>query len=258
MIKAAFFDVDNTLYDWRSRRYIDSGIEAIKKAKENGVKVFVCSARPYASLKDFGVFDLGIKWNGSITTCGAFVTLGNRTVKSMLMDSKDIRKLCKTALSNSITMELVSPKRRYLIAPGNTYLENYYGTYVDPINDVHPYRGEGITGVLIFAPEEFDPLFKSIVPHFSFFRFHEYGLDISDGEHRKGEGIQAILDRLGVSKEEAISFGDDFQDITMGESSIFVCVGNGKEEVKKAADFVCPDIADDGLEFALREFEVIS
>ena len=49
MIKAAFFDIDWTLYDHASQRWIASGLEAIKKLKEKGVKVFVASARPYDS-----------------------------------------------------------------------------------------------------------------------------------------------------------------------------------------------------------------
>jgi len=257
MIKALFFDIDNTLYDWESRRYIVSGIEAIKQTKKQGVKVFVCTARPYASLKDFGVFDLGVKWNGIISNCGAIVTCGNRTLRKMTMSADKIRKLCKIALKNQLTMELVTPRTRFLIAPGNTYLENYHGTYSDAVPPVHPYRGDEVTGVLLFAPEEYDPLFKNECPELNYYRFHECGVDISEGEHRKGDGISIILNHLGFRKDEVIGFGDDYQDITMNESSIFVCVGNGKDAVKEAADYVCPRIADDGILEALRHFGVL-
>ena len=43
----------------------------------------------------------------------------------------------------------------------------------------------------------------------------------------------------------------------MNESSIFVCVGNGKDAVKEAADYVCPRIADDGILEALHHFGVL-
>lgn len=257
MIKALFFDVDNTLYDWESRRFIPSAIKAINEAKKKGVKVFVCTARPYASLKEFGVFDLGIQWNGVISNCGAIVTCGNRTLRKMIMNPQEIRKLCKIAIKNQLTMELVTPRTRFLIAPGNTYLENYHGTYSDNVPPVHPYRNDAVTGVLLFAPKEYDHLFQEECPALTYYRFHDCGVDISEGEHRKGDGIAMILNHLGLKKDEVLGFGDDLQDITMNESSIFVCVGNGKDPVKEAADYVCPPIAEDGIEVALHHFGVL-
>ena len=257
MIKAAFFDVDNTLYDWELRKFIPSGIEAIRRLNRLGIKVFICSARPYASIKEFGVYDLGIHWNGVIANCGAYVALGNRTLRKMDMTPSKVRKLCKIALSNSLTMELVTAKTRYLIAPGNTFLQNYHGTYSDTVPPVHHYRGEGVTGVLLFAPEEYDPLFHEALPDLNYFRFHEYGVDISEGEHRKGDGIGIILNALGLRRDEALAFGDDIQDITMKDGAIFVAVGNGKEEVKAVADYVTPPIAEDGLLIGLQNLGVL-
>ncbi|MBO6286468.1 MAG: HAD hydrolase family protein, partial [Bacilli bacterium] len=90
-----------------------------------------------------------------------------------------------------------------------------------------------------------------------YYRFHECGVDISEFEHRKGDGIGYIMKALGLKRDEAISFGDDTQDITMKEGSIFVCVGNGKDEVKQAADYVSPPIVDDGIEEALKHYGVL-
>lgn len=257
MIKAVFFDVDNTLYDWPTRQWVQSTIDAIKTIQKRGVKVFVCTARPYASFREFGGLDLGIHWNGIVASCGAYVTLGRRVLRFLTMDRRNVRKLCKIALSNSITMELVTAKTRYLIAPGNTFLENYHGTYSDSVPPVHPYRGEGVSGALLFAPKEYDDLFKQALPNVSFFRFHDFGVDVSDFEHRKTEGMEFIIKELGLKKDEVLSFGDDLQDISMRESSIFVCVGNGKDEVKAAADYVCPPIVENGIPEALHKFEVL-
>ena len=63
-VKAAFFDVDWTLYDHASGRFIPSGLEAIKKLIKQGTKVFLCSARNYSSMRTFGLFKLGIPWSG--------------------------------------------------------------------------------------------------------------------------------------------------------------------------------------------------
>ena len=257
MIKVAFFDIDNTIYDWPTRQFVPSGINAIRRLNKKGIKVILCTARPYASVKEFGVYDLGIHWDGIISNCGAFVSLGTCTLRKLVMDPKKVRKLCKIALSKSLTMELVTAKTRYLIAPGNTFLSNYHGTYSDSVPPVHHYRGEGVTGVLLFAPEEYDHFFQDELPELTYYRFHECGVDISEKEHRKGDGISIVLDALGVRREEALAFGDDYQDITMKEGAIFVAVGNGKEEVKQEADYVSPAIVDGGIEKALIHFGVL-
>ena len=256
--KAAFFDIDNTLYDWATRQWVESGLEAIKAIKKAGVKVFICSARPYQSIKEFGVFSMGIHWDGYIASAGGIAVTKNRYLIKMLMDPQDVKGLIDVAKSHNLTMELVTPKTRYLIAPGNTFLKDYYGTYSDGAPGVHPYRGGDVTGALLFAPEVYDQEFKKRLPNLIFYRFHEVGVDITPKPHLKGDAIKRILDFYGFSKEEAVSFGDDLQDISMGESSYFVCVGNGREEVKAAADMVTDPIVEDGLKNALVKLGILS
>ena len=254
MIKAVFFDIDNTLYDWEQRRFIPSGIKAIKKIARSGVKIFLCSARPYASIRDFGVFDLGIHWNGVIANAGAYACLGNRTMRLLAMKHENLKTLVRIAHENHLTMELVTARSRFLIAPGNTFLENYHGTYTDILPPVHPYHGQKVTGVLLFCPEEYDVKFHAELPDLIYYRFHECGVDIAEEEHRKGDGIAYIMNELGLKREEALAFGDDLQDISMKDSAILVCVGNGRDEVKAEADYVCPKISEDGLAEGLRHY----
>ena len=250
-IKAAFFDIDNTLYDWKNGNWPASGIEAVKALKKKGVKVFVCTARPYQSLKEFGVFKLGIPWDGYIASAGGIAYSNGKYVMKVLMKVEDTKTLIKVAKDNGLTMELVTPKTRYLIAPKNKYLTNYYGTYSDSTPPVRRYRGGEVTGALLFAPAEYDQLFFDKLPNLAYYRFHECGVDVMPELHKKGNAIRAILEEYGIKKEEAISFGDDLQDICMGESSYLVCLGNGREEVKKAADYVTDEIWNDGVKNAL-------
>ena len=256
-IKAAFFDIDNTLYNWKKKEFVASGIEAIKALKKQGVKVFLASARPYHSQVEFGTFDLGIKWDGYISSAGAIATVGRKYVLKILMEEKDVRKLCRYALKNSLTMEVVTPKSRFLIAPGNEYLERYHADYADIVPPIRKYSHGQCTGTLLFAPDIHDEELKELLPHLCFYRFHGYGLDIMPSQHLKGEGISCILNELGIKKDEAISFGDDYQDISMRDFSFFVAMGNGREEVKEAADYVTDPIGEDGLANALYKLGVL-
>ena len=71
-------------------------------------------------------------------------------------------------------------------------------------------------------------------------------------------GIKRYLEMTGIKREEIIAFGDAENDLEMIRfAGIGVAMGNAEEEVKKAADFVTADIDDDGIEKALKHFNLI-
>ncbi len=251
-LKAAFFDVDWTLYDHANKQYVPSALQAIKRLKKQGTKVFICSARPYESLRNFGAFDLGFHWDGFIACAGAYAMVKSKTVRKMAMPVPLIRKLITVTDELGLCVQLVTARTRFLTLPSNEYAFDYDNYFHDRCLVVHPYSDEEIIGVLVFAPEEYDPIIAERVPGFRFFRFAKCGVDLMDRDHRKGDAIADILKYLNIAKDDAIAFGDDVQDITMkGEVGTFVCMGNGKEAAKKAADYIAPRIEEDGIERAL-------
>ncbi|HBS02639.1 MAG TPA: hypothetical protein DEA63_02085 [Firmicutes bacterium] len=254
----AFFDVDWTLYDHASQRFIPSGIEAVKKLERQGTKVFICSARNYQSIRSFGLYKLGIHWSGYISCAGGIAVVGNHYVKKDLVDPKIVRRLCNTASEMGRNLEIITPKSRFLISQPDRYTKEYYSVFKDGMPEVRPYKGQPSTGVLFFGPESDDQELKRRNPGLTYFRFAPYGMDIQINPHIKGEGIAAVLNYLGIPKEEAIGFGDDYQDMSMADAcSAFVCMGNGKEEVKKVATLVAPRIEDNGLAAALKKLGCI-
>ena len=48
MIKALFFDIDGTLVSFQTHRIPDSTVQAIRQAKELGIKVFISTGRPFS------------------------------------------------------------------------------------------------------------------------------------------------------------------------------------------------------------------
>ena len=57
----------------------------------------------------------------------------------------------------------------------------------------------------------------------------------------KGQGLKMMMDKMGITKDEVISFGDQEIDTYMFEHSKYgVAVKNADEKTKKAADIVLP------------------
>ena len=258
-VKAAFFDVDWTLYDHASGRFIPSGLEAIKKLIKQGTKVFLCSARNYSSMRTFGLFKLGIPWSGYIASAGAIAVVGKHYVRKDLVDANVVKNLCKTAKKLGRNLEIITPKTRFMIGQPDEYTKAYYEVFRDGMPATHNYIGQPCTGVLFFGPEdEKDTKIRAEYPELTFYRFTSYGMDIQIHPHIKGEGIADVLNYLGLSKEDAIGFGDDIQDMSMKDAcGTFVCMGNGKEEAKKVASYVTDRIEDDGLANALVRLGVL-
>ena len=64
----------------------------------------------------------------------------------------------------------------------------------------------------------------------------------------KGSMLPVLLDKLGVSREELIAFGDNYNDMTMiGYAGMGVAMGNAEPEVKKIANYVCETNDEDGV-----------
>ena len=49
-LRAVIFDVDGTLYDYRTRSVLPSTLEAVERLRERGVKIVIASGRSYALL----------------------------------------------------------------------------------------------------------------------------------------------------------------------------------------------------------------
>ena len=71
MIKAVFLDFDGTVFSHASGRIPASTYEAVRKLRENGIKVFLCTGRAFAEFYDFDLTDF--KLDGRILSNGQMV-----------------------------------------------------------------------------------------------------------------------------------------------------------------------------------------
>lgn len=259
MIKAAFFDIDNTIYDHRTHRFISSTFEAIKKFQEKGGKAFLCTARCYEITQSFGLFDLGVKWDGYVSFAGGVAFTNWEYVHLSLMSEHSLKTLAKLAKQYGFCLEVLGVKNRYMINQPNEACIEYHKIFVDKTAPVHKYKPGKTTGCLMFAKAEMDPIIHQALPKLKINRYSDYSADLSDDLTRnKGDGIKAILDYWGIQKEEAIAFGDDLPDVPMKEEvGKLVIVGSGNPQAQKDADYVCEDIAEDGIYKTFVKFEMI-
>ena len=71
----------------------------------------------------------------------------------------------------------------------------------------------------------------------------------------KASGIARVGQTLGVNPTNMVAVGDSYNDLPMLEACGFsIAMGNAPPEVKDAAEFVAPSVAEDGLSVAIKEY----
>ena len=254
-IKIIFTDLDWTLFDHNQLKYIESGLKALQKARDNGVKVIICTARCYSSMTRVDALNT-IPHDGYICSGGGVAKAGNTYFYRHKLDNNLVRKLLNEFVKRDIVSQLISYNDAFLSKEENDISKIYYDNWLEYRPTVRPYNNEEITSILLFAKEGDEKFLDKYPVHI--FRFFEYGLDITDRPFTKSEGVRAILKHYGYSKDEAAAFGDDIADIDMfNEVKYGVAVGNAKQELKDKAYLVTDHLADDGVEKALIQLGVI-
>ncbi len=82
-----------------------------------------------------------------------------------------------------------------------------------------------------------------------------YFLEIMPFGVTKGSMMPLLLQRLSVKREELMAFGDNYNDMTMiGYAGFGVAMGNGENDIKRIADYICESNDDDGVAKTLEKF----
>lgn len=72
--------------------------------------------------------------------------------------------------------------------------------------------------------------------------------DIIPANGGKGLGVEKVLAYYGLTKEQAIAFGDGTNDIEMLEAvGHGIAMGNATDDVKEIADDICGTASNDGI-----------
>ena len=91
--------------------------------------------------------------------------------------------------------------------------------------------------------------FVAIIPSFA---HGEYWEAISEGID-KAASLQALIERLGIKRDEVISFGDGYNDLSMIEFAKFgVAMANAVDEVKKRAAYITLSNDEEGIYECLK------
>lgn len=245
-----FVDIDWTIFNHSEvPSFFDmESIDALKEAQKQGVLVFLCTARPYHSVKRIKLLDI-FKPDGMILANGGLAFYGDEVIYETRMDPKDFEKICEIALSVGANVEGIRRYDSFLIKPVDKAVIELYKTFPEDFPKVEDYHNQEVYGMSLFAYKDLDEKILPQIPkNYYYFRYHDYGVDAAEIPHVKGDTIKIVLDKLHISRDRAMAIGDDLADISMFEQVKYgVAMGNGKDEVIEAATHVTASVSDHGV-----------
>lgn len=116
--KAVFFDIDGTLYNYRTG-IIDSTKEALERLKANGHYAFICTGRTLATIYDPELLSLG--FDGIAAGCGTYVELQGEKLLNYEISRETLMETLKIFEEHRITPVLEGVQRLYY--HGEDYLK---------------------------------------------------------------------------------------------------------------------------------------
>lgn len=271
MIKALFFDLDGTLLN-DAKKIPDTAAAALRECRKKGILVFLASARSPRLNETLGWTERETSlFDGGIYSNGGYVDAGNE--KGYAFICQDVVKECVQAVCKWPDVHLS------LHTPGHGYTFNFPVTeklmegWGITSENLRPMNGETMAGtakMLVFwedligqtkkMPQALCDELAAICRGRAKMYVTDKGaaMQVTAMEAGKKNAVERVCRMLGLGREEVAVFGDDVNDLEVIQAfPVSVAMGNGEEEVKRAAKYVAPANEEDGIAHALRMLGLI-
>lgn len=258
-----FFDIDGTLITEDGKAVIPkSTAEALKEASERGHKLYINTGRTYSNVED-KIRQLG--FDGYVCGCGTYIECEGKVQLDLEVPEEVALKIRELAYECNV----------------NAAFEHRDAIYIDERVPERPglkelkesFKKQKKWGFKNALDDDFS--FAKLVAWYDdksdlegfrngteeYFEFIDRGsgfLELAVKGYSKGTAIVCVCELYGANIADTVAVGDSMNDAAMIETAGHgVCMGNGREELKKISEFVTDDIYNDGLAKALRHYGII-
>ncbi len=261
-IKAVIFDIDDTLFDMKTKTFVPSAIEGLKQLKEKRIIIILATGRPPQTAK--AIYEQGIYPDYIVCTNGHIILDRNgNVVMQKTFSRKLVEEVYDYCMQNGIGLLWKYPDLTYEYIHADVF-ENFYNKTKDSRKKVvfndqkqHYVRepNGGCIGSSTIQANAFNARFaKKCVA----IRIDDQSSDLLLYGVNKLSGVKEVIDKENIDFEECVGFGDNNNDIEiLSKTGVSVAMGNGSDQLKRNVDIVTDDINDDGIYKALVRLKLI-
>lgn len=259
MIRLIISDIDGTLVPEGGSNINPEYMDVIRDLTGRGVQFAAASGRQASSVD--AVFHEISDRIYYLSDNGAYIQKYGAPAKEVRMNKKDVEGLIGDIRKIPGCHALLSTKDGYYMddkseAFYKLVFEQYKGVGA-VVDDITDYADECIKLSLYSengARELYDHLAPCWKERFSVNISGAKWMDINDFAATKGSAVRWIQEQMGITPEETVTFGDNFNDISMMERSVrsYASVLS-HPDIKKAARYEVASYEEDGVLKVLKQ-----
>ncbi len=251
MIKLITCDVDGTLLKEYSDNINPELFDLIDKFYEKGILFFVASGRQLYNLQQ--IFEPVRDKIGYIAENGAIVVYKDDTLYKSAIDTELAKSICQKILDkDGVELFICGEHTTYVIPKTDKVNQFISGEIPNKIDAISHFDDidQDILKVSFFYE---DGLNNDIIQHFvkdfgDKFQHTASGktwYDFMNINTHKGNAISFLQQKLNISNEETVAFGDNFNDIEMlADAKYSYAMEDAHKDVKKVAKYTCRDVVE--------------
>ena len=267
MIKLIAIDLDDTLLT-DDKIITEENKAALHYAQSKGIKVVLCTGRPYLAMKNL-VKEIGLNSPDDfiITFNGAQVrraATGEVVVENVLSKSDVVawyEMLSRLDLPlDAIDAQYILEPEKYPEGFASFYSERISNLEAKKVNFYHLPEDHVINKMVVCIEEEhldrqLALIEDSFKDNYSTFKSRKFLYEIVAKGVNKGNTLRKLGEAINIHPEEMLTIGDQENDLTMIQlAGIGVAMGNAVDSVKAAADYITEDNNSSGVAQAIRHY----
>ena len=263
--KLLVLDVDGTLLN-DEREISKRTLAALLKVQQMGVRIVLASGRPTYGLMPLAkTLELGnyggfvLSYNG----CQIIKAQNGEILFERCINPEMLPYLEKKARKNGFAIFTYHDDTLITDSPDNEYIKNEA-----LLNNLKIIREDEFSTAIDFAPckcmlvSDKEKALIGLEQHWEkrlagtldAFRSEPYFLEVVPCGVNKANTLGALLEHLGVTREEVIAVGDGVCDVTMLQlAGMGVAMGHSQDSVKVCADYVTASNEEDGVALAVEK-----
>ncbi|MDO4299343.1 MAG: HAD family hydrolase [Lachnospiraceae bacterium] len=273
--KAIFLDIDGTLTEPGRNEPPASALEAVRRARDGGNYVFLCSGRSYGMLSSL----LEYGFDGVIASAGGYIECRGEVIYDCPMTKEQTERAMAVLKEHGVYCTVECMEGAYTDETFKEFLREHEGEgknsemlrwqeQIESSFHTRPmaeYLGEPVYKIVIMSrTEEQLEIPRRILERefvFSLPKGGEFGFvngELINRQFDKGRGVMRACEYLGIPVERSVAFGDSINDREMlVTAGLGICMENGCQEMKEIADDICPPVTEDGIYRAFEKYHLM-
>ena len=251
MIKIIFFDIDGTLVSFKTHKIPQSTLDAVRRVRQKGVKVWIATGRPIPYINNLG----DLEYDGIMSVNGAHCQKRDgEVIYSHPIDKIDVQRMIAEQQQSGRVVTYACNDRAIVVAPHGISSEAREVFGLLNLGEQELSRPEDALNaevmqiIAFFGKNESDRIMSNVLRNCNETRWHPAFADCVARNIDKAVGIDKVINHYGIDISETMAFGDGGNDITMlRHVGTSVAMGNASEEVKAIADIITTKVDDDGV-----------